>query len=84
MVKNPPDNAGDTGDSGLISGLGRSPGEGSGSPLQYSCLENPMDRRAWRPTVHGVTKSLTRPSDRTTTATTCAGRWGSKSKENIS
>ena len=63
MVKNPPDNAGDTGDLGLISGSGRSPGEGSGNPLQYSCLENPMDRRAWQPTVHGVTKSLTQPSD---------------------
>ena len=63
MVKNPPDNAGDTGDLGLISGSGRSPGEGSGNPLQYSCLENPMDRRAWQPTVRGVTKSLTQPSD---------------------
>ena len=40
MLKNPPTNAGDT---GLISGLGRSPGEGNGSPLQYSCLRNPMD-----------------------------------------
>ena len=41
------------GDPGLISGLGRSPGEGNGSPLQYACLENPMDRGAWRATVHG-------------------------------
>ena len=80
MVKNPPANAGDTGDSGLISGSGRSPGEGDGTPLQYSCLENPMDRGAWRPTVHGVTKSLTQPSDRTT----CAGPWGFESKETIS
>ena len=40
-------------------GLGRSPGEGNGNPLQYSCLENPMDRRAWQSTVHGVTKSQT-------------------------
>ena len=41
---------------GLIPGLGRSPGEGRGNPLQYSCLGNPMDREAWRATVHGVTK----------------------------
>ena len=44
---------------GLIPGLGRSPGEGNGNPLQYSCLENSMDRGAWRATVHGVTKSQT-------------------------
>ena len=50
-VKNPPANAGDT-DS--IPGLGRSRGEENGNPLQYSCLENPMDRRAWRATVHEV------------------------------
>ena len=53
MVKNPPANAEDM---GSIPGLGRSPGEGNGNPLQYSCLGNPMDRRAWRATVHGVTK----------------------------
>ena len=46
-------------DPGLIPGLGRSPGEGNGYPLQYSCLENSMDRRAWQATVHGVTKSRT-------------------------
>ena len=51
------------GDSGLIPGLGRSPGEGNGSPLQYSCLENPMDGGAWWAAVHGVTKSWTRLSD---------------------
>ena len=45
-VKNPPANAGDTGDMGSIPRLGRSPGEGNGHPLQYSCLRNPMDRRA--------------------------------------
>ena len=45
------------GDPGLISGLGRFPGEGNGNPLQYSCLENPMDRGAWWATVHGITKS---------------------------
>ena len=62
-VKNPPAN---TGDMGLIPGLGRSPGEGSGNPLQYSSLENPMDRGAWRAPVHGVTKSQTRLSNETT------------------
>ena len=46
-----------------ISGLGKFPGEGNGSPLQYSCLENPMDGGAWQATVHGVTKSWTRLSD---------------------
>ena len=46
------------GDPGSVSGLGRSPGEGNGNPLQYSCLENPMDRRAWRATVHGILKEL--------------------------
>ena len=55
MVKNPPANAGDA---GSIPGLGRSPGEGNGNPLQYSCLENPMDREAWNATVQGVTKEL--------------------------
>ena len=53
MVKNLPANAEDT---GSISGLGRSPGERNGNPLQYSCLGNPMEREAWRATVHGVTK----------------------------
>ena len=48
-----------SGDLGLIPGLGRSPGEGNGNSLQYSCLENPMDRGAWRATVHGVTESQT-------------------------
>ena len=47
------------GDPGLIPGLGRSPGEGNGNPLQCSCLENPMERGAWSATVHGVTKSWT-------------------------
>ena len=51
------------GDLGLIPGLGRSPREGNGNPLQYSCLENPMDRGAWWATVHGVAKSQTRLSD---------------------
>ena len=59
MVKNPPANAGDLRDASLIPGLGKSPAEGYGNPLQYSCLENPMDRGAWWATVHGVTKSRT-------------------------
>ena len=50
-------------DLGSIAGLRRSPGEGNGNPLQYSCLENPMDREAWWVTVHGVAKSRTQLSD---------------------
>ena len=57
------------GDPGLIAGLGRSPGEGDGNPLQYSCLENPMGGRAGWATVHGVAKSQTRLSDFTFTFT---------------
>ena len=59
VVKNPPGNAGDLRDMGSITGSGRSPGEGNGNPLQYSCLVNPMDRGAWRATVHRVTQSQT-------------------------
>ena len=59
MVKNLSANAGDTGDMGSIPGPGRSPGQESGNPLQYSCLENPMDRGAWWAIVHEVTKSWT-------------------------
>ena len=62
MVKNLPANAGDTGDVGSIPGSGRSSGEGDGTPLQSSCLDDPMDRGAWRVIVHGVAKSQTRPS----------------------
>ena len=51
------------GELGLIPGLGRPPGEGTGNPLQYSCLEKFMDRGAWRATVHGVAKSRTQLSD---------------------
>ena len=56
MVKNPPTSAGDVRDTGLMPGLGRCPGEGHGNPLQYSCLDNPMDREAWRAAVHGGCK----------------------------
>ena len=63
MVKNPPASAGDIGDMGSIPGLGRSPGEGNGNPLQYSYLGNPMNRGAWWATVHGVAKSQTQLSD---------------------
>ena len=59
MVKDPFASAGDTRDMDLIPGLGRSPGEGYGNPLQYSCLGNTMDRRAWWATVPGVAKSQT-------------------------
>ena len=59
VVKNPPASAGDIRDMGLIPGSGRSPGGEDGSPLQYSCLKNPMDRGAWWATVHGVAKSRT-------------------------
>ena len=64
MVKNLPANAGDA---SLIPGLGRSPGGGNGNPLQYSCLEDSMDRGAWRATLHGVTKSWTQLSTHTFT-----------------
>ena len=58
VVKNPSANAGDSRDASSIPGLGRSPGEGTGNPFRYSCLENPMDRDAWWATVHRVTKCL--------------------------
>ena len=60
VVKNLPDNAGDLSDAGSIRGWGGSPGGGHGNPLQYSCLENPVDKGACRATVHGVTKNGTR------------------------
>ena len=59
VVKNPPANAGDIRDASLILGSGRSPGRGHGNPLQYSCLENPMDRGAGWATVYRVIKSWT-------------------------
>ena len=63
MVKTLPANAGDIRERGSIPGLGRSPGGGHYNPLQYSCLENPIDRGAWQATVHKVTKSWTRLCD---------------------
>ena len=59
VVKNPPANVGDIRDMGSIPGSGGSPGEGHGNPLQYSCLENPMDRGPWWATVHRIIKSQT-------------------------
>ena len=57
VIKNLPAKSGDIRDMGLISGLGRSPGGVHGNPLQYSCLENPMDRRTWEATVHRISES---------------------------
>ena len=70
VVKNPPANAGDASSLPMWE---RSPGEENGNPVQYSCLENPMDRGAWRATVHGVAKSWTRLSD-CTHVYTCNGK----------
>ena len=69
MVKNPPANAGDARDLGSIPGLGKSPGEENGNPLQYSCLGNPMDRGAWWATLHEIMNSWTQMSDYTHTHT---------------
>ena len=78
MVKNLPANAEDVREAGSIPGSGRSPGEGSGNPLQYPCLENHMGRGAWRAAVHRVTKSQRRFSNSATTESGqirhCAGR----------
>ena len=65
VVKNPPASAGDLRDTSLIPGLGRFPGEGNGYPVQYSCLENSMERGAWWATVHGAAKSWTQLSTHT-------------------
>ena len=59
VVKNPPANAGNVGDVGLIPASGRTSGRGKGNPFQYSCLENPMDRGAWKAAVCGVAQSDT-------------------------
>ena len=74
MVKNLPDNAGDLRPE-FVPGSVRSPGGGHGNPLQYSCLESPMDREAWRATVHGVTKNQTRLSDFNRKADTATHIW---------
>ena len=63
VVNNPPANSDTTGDTGSIPRWGRPPGGGNSNPLQYSCLENPMDRGAWQATVCGVTNSWTGLSD---------------------
>ena len=63
VVKNPSANVGDLRDMGSVPGLGRSPGEGHGNPLQYSCLENFRDRGGWWVTVHIIANSWTRPSN---------------------
>ena len=63
VVENLPANPGDPRDAGSIPGSGRSPGGGNGNLLQYSCLENPMDRGAWWDIVHGIAKSPTQLSD---------------------
>ena len=59
VVKDPPANAGDTGDLGSIPGSGKSSGKGNGNPLQYSCLENPTDRGPWQATIHSIAKTQT-------------------------
>ena len=74
--KDKPANAGDAGDLDSIPGWERSPGEGSGTPLQYSCLEDPMDGGAWWAAVHGVAESRTRlGTHRTVTHGTCVVFW---------
>ena len=83
MVKNLSDNSGDIRDAGSIPGLGRCPGGGHGNPLQYSCLENPMDRGAWQATVHGIAKRHNW-GDLASTHTAIGfleGEWQSKNKE---
>ena len=57
LVKNPPAKTGDTGDTSSISRLGISPGGENGNPLQYSCLENPIDKGAWQATIYSIAKS---------------------------
>ena len=76
MVENPADNAGDSGDTSLIPGSGRSPGGENGNPLQYSCLEDPMDRGAWWAAIHRLIKRWTRLSTRI--APVCIARHSSE------
>ena len=63
MIENTPVNAGTVGDEDSVPGSERSPGGGNGNPLQYSCQDNPMDKGAWRATVHGVAKTQTQLSN---------------------
>ena len=70
MIKNPPANAGDVREVGSVPELGKSPGGGHGNPLEYSCLENPMDREAWRATVRGVANPHLPPPQLDTTKVT--------------
>ena len=72
------------GDPSSIPGLGSSPGEGNGSPLQYSCLGSPMDRGAWQAAVHGVTKSQTQFRDETTTKEAQPGGGGAGAQSQVS
>ena len=76
VVKNPPPNAGDLRNMGSIPGSGRSPGGGNSNPFQFSCLENPMDRRAWRVMVHRVEESQTQLK-RLSTSWASAAAWAS-------
>ena len=69
VMKNPPANGGDARDTDMIPGLRRFPGRGHGNPLQYFCLESPMDRGAWQAMVHSVVKSQTRLKQLSTHAT---------------
>ena len=75
VVKNPPANAGAEIDVGLIPGSGRCPGGGNGNPLQYSYLENSMNRGAWRATVYRVAKNHTRLKQHNTHATSRVQVW---------
>ena len=81
VVKNPPANAGDIRDTVFIPGLGRYPGGGHGNPFQYSCLENPMDRGAWRATVQRVTQSRTRLKRLNTRTNTQRQRYTERHRE---
>ena len=83
MVKNPPANAGNIRDAGLIPGSGRFPGEGHGNPIQHSCLENPTDRGAWQATVQGLQKSQTQLKRLSTHAHTCPELGGNNRRGRI-
>ena len=78
VVKNPPAKAGDVRVVGLNPGLGRFPGGGHDNPLQYSCLENPMDRGAWQATVHRLTKDTTEAAEHAHVCTLLYLKWVTK------